>query len=166
MPDVQTQAVTGLTPPERDEARIRERWPSIAKFSGVASLGRVLTRTIILAPLGWLLMGPFFALKYAPVLARRYAVTNRRVMIRAGWSGKPIEEVALKDIDEVRIQGDANTDFFRAATIEIVSAGKVVLTLPGTPEADAFRMTILNAVNAWVPNKTKQLLPFIAASEK
>jgi hypothetical protein len=37
------------------------------------------------------------------------------------------------------------------------------MTLYGVPEADSFRIAILNARNAWVPGKAKTL-PFIAAS--
>jgi hypothetical protein len=33
----------------------------------------------------------------------------------------------------------------------------------GVPEADGFRIAILNARNAWVPGRSK-LLPFIPAS--
>jgi hypothetical protein len=84
-------------------------------------------------------------------------------MIRKGWSGTPSQEVALADIDEVRVVTDANSDFFRAANLEIVSNGQVVLTLPGVPEAEAFRHAIINACTAWVPGKAKTL-PFIAAS--
>ncbi len=165
MLNVQKQAVTGVIPPQQDEAIIRERWPSIARFPAVATLGRVLTGTIILAPLAWLLMAPFFFSKVLPFFARRYTLTNRRLMVRAGWARKPIREVPLADIDEIRIQTDANSDFFRSGTMEILSGGKVVLTLPGVQEPDSFRHSILNACAAWVPGKSS-LFPFIAANAK
>ena len=56
---------------------------------------------------------------------------------------------------------DGNSQFFRAATLEIVSAGKVMLTLPGCPEADAFRISILNACRAWAPGRLKEV--FVAS---
>ncbi len=87
-------------------------------------------------------------------------------MIRRGWKGAPSQEVALADIDEVRVQTDINSNFFRAATLHIIGKGQVVLILPGVPEADSFRHAILNACAAWVPGKAKMLLPFIAASAK
>ena len=43
----------------------------------------------VLAPLGWLLMSGFYFGKILPILMRRYTLTNRRLMIRKGWSGKP-----------------------------------------------------------------------------
>ncbi len=162
MPDVRKQVITGVVPPEVDEARIREAWPSVARSPGLASLGRVLTHTIVLAPLAWLLMSLGYFGKLLPFLARRYTLTNRRLMVRHGLKGKPGQEVKLADIDEVRVKTDANSDFFRAADLEIVSNGQVVMTLRGVPEPEGFRQAILNACNAWVPGRKRG--PFIPAS--
>jgi hypothetical protein len=166
MVDVRHQAVTGVVPPQQAEALIREAWPSVARNHGVAGLGQALTRTIVLAPLGWLIMSGLYFGKLLPVFARRYTLTNRRLMIRKGWAGKVAHEVALGHIDDVRVQTDGNSTFFRAATLEIISKGQVVLTLPGTPEPDSFRIAILNACNAWVPGRVGKVMPFLPASAK
>ena len=165
MVDVRQQAVTGVIPPQVAEARIREAWPSVAA-SGTAGLGRALTGTIVLAPVAWLLMSLAYFGKLLPFLARRYTLTNRRLMIRTGWAGTAAKEVALADIDDVRLVTDDNSEFFRAATLEIVSNGQVALTLPGVPEADSFRVAILNARNAWAPGKAKTLGFLPASSAK
>jgi hypothetical protein len=162
MPDVRKQAIAGVVPPEVDEARIREAWPSVARSPGLASLGRALTRTIVLAPLAWLVMSLGYFGKVLPFAARRYTLTNRRVMIRHGLKGKPGQEVKLGDIEDVRVKTDANSDFFRAADLEILSNGQVALTLRGVPEPEGFRQAILNACNAWVPGRKRG--PFIPAS--
>ena len=52
--------IAGLTPPETAEVRVREVFPSVARSPGIASLGRALTRTIVLAPLAWLLMSAVY----------------------------------------------------------------------------------------------------------
>jgi Bacterial PH domain len=162
MPDVRKQVITGVVPPEVDEARIREAWPSVARSPGMASLGRVLTGTIVLAPLAWLIMALGYFGKILPFAARRYTLTNRRLMVRHGLKGKPGQQVNLADIDEVRVKTDANSDFFRAADLEIISNGQVALTLRGVPEPEGFRQAILNACNAWVPGRKRG--PFIPAS--
>jgi hypothetical protein len=162
MPDVRKQVITGVVPPEVDEALIREVRPSVARIPGLARLGRALTRTIVLAPLAWMLMAPAYFAKVGPFAARRYTLTNRRLMVRKGLQGKVGESVALADIDEVLIKTDDNSTFFRAADLEVVSRGQVVLTLRGVPEADNFRQSILNACNAWVPGRNRG--PFIPAS--
>lgn len=163
--DIRLQAVTGVIPPETAEARIREVWPSVARSRGIAALGKALTRTIILAPLGWLIMSAAYFGKLLPLAMTRYTLTNRRIMIRKGWGGIPEKEVALAQIDDVRLVPDSIDDFFRAADLEIISQGRVALTLPGVPDPESFRHVILSAATAWVPGRAKHL-PFIAASVK
>jgi hypothetical protein len=163
MVDYRQQAITGVVPPDVGEAKIREVWPSVASAPGIAGLGQKLTRTIILAPLAWLIMSAVYFGKLLPFAATRYTLTNRRLMIRRGWKGAPTHEVPLAKIDDVRVVNDAHSDFFRAGTLEILEGGHVAMKLAGTPEAEAFRIAILNARNAWVPGKAKTM-PFIAAS--
>jgi len=161
--DIRQQAVTGVIPPEVAEARIREVYPSVARSGGAASLGKALTRTIILAPLAWLIMSLAYFGKVLPLSMTRYTLTNRRVMIRKGWSGAPSQEIPLAQIDDVRLNPASVDDFFRSADLEIISQGRVALTLPAVPDPESFRHAILHASTAWVPGKAKTL-PFIAAS--
>src|SRR6266849_5629294 len=168
MPGERRQAVTGVTPPQEKEALIREVFPSVvaSPLPGAkagARLGRILNRSIIGAPLGWaLLLPPYFA-KVMPFLAKRYTLTNRRVMIRRGLLPKPTHEVSLAEIEDVHFYKDADSDFYREGTIEIIAGGKPVLTLEGVPEPESFREAILNASRAWAPGKMKT--PFIPAKK-
>jgi hypothetical protein len=161
MQAMRKQAVTGLVAPATGEALIREVWPSVAAYPGVAAVGRRLSRSIIGAPLAWLMMAPFYFLKILPFLAKRYTLTNRRLMIRRGLKPHPTHEVALADIDEVRLHQDANSSFYRAGNLEIVSGGKIVLMLYGVPEPESFRLNIVSAYQAWVPGKVAG--PFVPA---
>lgn len=161
--DIRQQAVTGVIAPEVAEARIREIYPSVARAAGIASLGKTLTRTIILAPLAWLIMSAAYFGKLLPLFMTRYALTNRRLMIRKGWAGTPSQEIPLSQIDDVRLNPTSVDDFFRSADLEIISQGRVALTLPAVPDPESFRHAILHACTAWVPGKAKTL-PFIAAS--
>ena len=162
MTDRRKQAVTGLVPPQLDEAVIRIVWPSVTAFPGAASLGRVLMRTIVLAPLGWLLLAPVYFLKVVPGFARRYVLTNRRLMFQKGLRLQPAAAIDLSEIDDVQIKEDANTAFYRSAKLEILSKGQVRMTLKGVPGPQAVRHTILNACKAWVPGKATG--PFQPAS--
>src|SRR5436309_506018 len=95
------QPVTGVMPPQVAEANIRTIWPSVTATSpAAAALGRALTRTILLAPLAWLLLAPVYFLKVLPFFARRYTLTNRRLVVQRGLKAKPRQEVLLADIDE------------------------------------------------------------------
>jgi hypothetical protein len=164
MTDRRKQAVTGLVPPQLDEAVIRIAWPSVGAFPGLASLGRILMRTMVLAPLGWLVLAPLYFSKVIPGLVRRYVLTNRRLMFQRGLRFEPAQEVPLADIEEVRIQEDANSPFYRSANLEIVSKGEVRMTLPGVPGPQAFRRAIISACEAWVPGKAAAMEQFIPAS--
>ena len=161
MQDMRQQVVTGIVPPQVGEALIREVFPSVAAHPAVAGLGRMLTRTIIGAPLAWLLMVFFYFAKALPFLGRRYTLTNRRLMIRKGISRRPSWAVPLAEIDDVHVQLDANSEFFRAGNLDILSQGKVIYTLRGVPEPESFRQSIINTYKAWVPGKASG--PFIPA---
>ncbi len=157
------QAVTGVIPPLLREGMIREVFPTVIGLnSGAAILAKKLMQTYILAPLGFLVLGPLFALRLAPFLCKRYTLTNRRLMIQRGLKPQPIQEVLLADIDEVRFDADAVDPFYVSGTLVIVSKGQVVMTLPGVPEPEGFRHAIVNAVHAWVPGKAAG--PFQSAS--
>lgn len=158
------QAVAGLMPPQLSEAMIREVWPTIMDVSaGVAALSGKLIRSIFLAPLGWMLNGLLFGKKLAPIVCKRYTLTNRRLMVRRGWKPTPLHEVALADIDDVRLAPDSYDAFYRSGDLQVLSGGKEVLKLTGVPEPESFRQAILNAVKAWGgPDKLKG--PFIPAS--
>jgi hypothetical protein len=157
------QAVAGLMPPQLGEAMIRECWPSVvARGGGIAHVAAALMKTVVLAPLGWLLLGPLFVLRIAPFICRRYTLTNRRLMIRKGLRPSPVQELPLDKIDDVRLGPGGVDPFFRCGDLEVVSNGQVALKLRGVPEPDSFSHAIVNAVRAWVPGKAKG--PFQPAS--
>jgi Bacterial PH domain len=147
--DGRKQAVTGLMPPQQGEALIRETWPGVDDVPGIAGLAHTLMRTIVLAPIAWLLLAPCYFKKILPFIAKRYTLTNRRVMIRRGLKPKPAREVALSDIEDVRIQEGTLNSFYRTATLEIVSHGSVAMRLRAVKDPETFRRAILNARTAW-----------------
>jgi hypothetical protein len=157
MTESRKQVVTGVTPPQLGEALIREIFPSVTAIPAAAALGQTLIKSIILAPLGWALLLPIYFKKVLPVVGTRYALTNRRLMIQRGLTRKVAQEVALADIDDVRIASGTENPFFRSATLEVLSRGQVVMTLIGVPDPESFRRAIINAVTAWVPERTGPL---------
>jgi hypothetical protein len=157
------QAVTGVVAPEVGEALIREVRPTVlAGGDALPGLAHKLMNSIILAPVGWALLLPLFAKKLLPFVPRRYTLTNRRLMIQRGLKPSPEKEVQLRDIDEVRVVDSSRDAFYRSGTLEVLSGGKVVLTLTGVPEPEGFRQAVRNAVSAWIPGKPAG--PFIPAS--
>jgi hypothetical protein len=149
MLDGRKPAVTGLMPPQKGEALIRETWPGVEDVPGVAGLAHTLMRTIVLAPLAWLLLAPAYFKKVLPFVAKRYTLTNKRLMIRRGLKPTPSREVPLQDIDDVRIAEGSISSFYRTATLEVISKGQVALRLKAVKDPESFRRAVLNAKDAW-----------------
>jgi hypothetical protein len=158
--DQRQQAVTGLVPPQQGEAMIRDVWPSVVGSSAfLAPLAARLSDTIVLRPLAWLLLLLPFLKKITPFLGKRYILTNRRLMLVRFGRRNPYREIALADIQDVRVQPGTLDAYFRAATLEVVSKGQVALHLYGVYEPESFRLAILNACQAWAPTKPKGVMP-------
>lgn len=158
MADPQFHDHSAVASPQLGEAIIRTVWPSVAAHPGPASLAHACYRSIIFAPIGWLVLAPIYFKKLLAVLpgmsglAIRYRLTNRRLMICKGFNAIPVRDVPLDRIKDVKLVADANSEFFVAATLEVLDAnGQTVLTLPGVPEAESFQNAILQAAAAWGP---------------
>jgi hypothetical protein len=153
-----SHAVTGVVPPQLQEAMIREVWATAMANTAAATLARKLIRSIVLAPVGWLLLAPLWGkrlLGFLPGLSgltTKYTLTNRRLMIRKGLKPRPVAELPLHEIGEVRIITDTNSEFYVTGALEVRRAeGQVAFTMPGVPEPESFRQAILQARDAWGP---------------
>ena len=140
--------------------RIREVWPSVARVPAIANLGKFLNNTMILAPLGWLIMSSVYFGKLLPFIGVRYRLTDKRVMILRGWKGAISQQVLLTEIDDVILDPASVDQYFRSANLEIIHDGKVMMTLTAVADAESFRHMILDARNAWVPGMAGRKLPF------
>ena len=149
--DGQKRAVTGVVPPQVAEAAIRTTWPGVADIPPLAGLTAGLMRTIILAPVAWLILAPWFALKLAtlPIMGKNYRLTNRRVLIRRGFRGSPSQEAALADIEDVRLREGSYSTFYRSGDLEVIVKGQVAMRLEAVKHPETFRRAILNAKAAW-----------------
>src|SRR5262245_13435164 len=129
--------------------RIREIWPTVARVPAVANLGKLLTKTIILAPLAWLVMSLVYFGKLLPFIGVRYRLTDKGIMIVRCWSGSVSQQVPLSEIDDVVLDKTSVDQFFRSANLEIIRDGRVAMTLVAVPDAESYRHAILDARNAW-----------------
>jgi len=149
--EVREQALTGVVPSNLGEAIIRDVWASMTASPGAARLAKTMQRSIIFAPLGWLLLLPGFTLRLMGVVTR-YRLTNRRLMVCKGMKAKPTKELPLDQIRDVRVVTDSYDDFYRSATLEIINpGGQVALTLPAVREPESLRHSILQAAQTWGP---------------
>jgi hypothetical protein len=182
MPDMRVHAVMGVVPPDVGEAVIATRWPSVAARGALAQLGSQIQNlastlfrwtlnlptflfAIIVVPItvicflialvGWLILAPFFFLRFVPGLAQRYTLTNRRIMIQRGLKPAPIQEVKLTEFEAVRVVPGTEQPFYHSANLEIISGGKPVMTLHGVAEYENFITNIEDAYKAWARPQPK-----------
>lgn len=139
------QPITGLTPPGAGEALIMEVQPSIARFAVARTLAPLYALRFPLGLLFGLLTLPVPLILFGVNVFRRYAVTAQRVLVRGTLSGRLEAEVALSEIEEVRLVQQRGQGYYRAADLELVSAGRVRLRLDGVPNAESFRRRIVEA---------------------
>lgn len=161
------QAITGVVPPQIGEARIREVFRALDGVSFYFGLmGANFVRSYLLAPIGFLILGPMFLIKFAPFLCVRYTLTNRRLMMQRGWKPAPVQEVLLSDIKDVLLDESQIDTYFLSTELKIIGHDdKLLMTLVAVPEPAGFRLAILNAKRAWGVPATKVVGPFKAASE-
>jgi len=151
------------TPPQIPETVIRDEWPTVIGSSvpGVAAVGRLaamLSDTIILRPIAWLLLLPLLVKRITPFVGKRYRLTNKRLMMLRFGSKKPYREIALADIETVKLDPDSYQAYFRCADLDVISKGQAAMRLRGVRDPETFRLAILNACGAWAPVRPKGVM--------
>lgn len=149
MPNERTQAIAGVVPPDVAEAVVMQIWPSISASGLGQSLGRaysipfLLRVPIILATL------PLVIALYASHRFTRYTLTTRRILIQKGIRPQPREDVALDELEDVRVAVRPGQSFYRAGDLELIKDGQVALVLPGVQCPETFRRNILATRDAY-----------------
>lgn len=153
MPVRPPQAIRGVS--ASGEAPLEEVYPSIA----MTGLGRALDQLYGLIPQGYgrvklsyllfvpptipLALGAYLALK---AFGEYYAVTNRSVRRVRIVGGETVQQVALEDIQEIVIDADTRSDFFRTADVRLNDAlGQTLLELRGVPYPERMVSVIRDA---------------------
>ncbi len=148
MSSISSQALAGVTPPDVREAIITEVWPSIAANRLGRALGRLYALPIPFGLFCAVATLPLPLFLFAGTLFQRYSLTTLHVRVRKGLAGKNAEQVSLADLDDVRLVERPGQGFYHAADLELVSQGRVALTLRGVPNPEAFQHNILAARDA------------------
>lgn len=146
-------AISGVAPPEAGEVTIMTVWPSIAEYK----LGQMIGRGCRLGGGGAFSIGNLVALASIPLAlglffwslrhwgAKRYRLTNRRVVIQKGLIPKDDAAVALDQFDRVEIDVLPGQEWYPAGDLVFSNGPVECLRLPGVPHPEAFRRTILKA---------------------
>lgn len=147
------------TPEDLGEVTSMIVWPSIGRLA----LGRLVGR-LSGSPLGF---GPFrlgrflaalsipaalvaFAWQFLPFFARRYRLTNRRVVIQKGLSPKDGDSIALDEFDAIRVEILPGQAWLHCGELIFEQGGREVLRLSGVSRPAVFRETCLKARRALI----------------
>lgn len=144
------------------ETVIEDIYPSISASGLGQFLGRLMDSlpvSIIGIRLSHVLFAPIVAplgligyLKFK-IADPMYLLTNRSVQKRGPLSRRPIQSVALADIDNIEIQVHPGQQFFQAGDLYLLnSKGEVLMQIAGIPRPERFRQVILDAREARVRN--------------
>jgi hypothetical protein len=154
------QPIAGVMPSELKEVTCKVVWPTI----GALSLGRLVGRlsAIRLGVGRFFTLGKLMALATIPLsltafawqlmprVCRRYALSNRRIIIRRGLLPVDDRWIALDEFDSIDVDVLAGQKWLNAGDLVFKRAGKEILRLPGVPRPDVFRRVCLNARDALV----------------
>jgi hypothetical protein len=89
-----------------------------------------------------------FCWQLMPYVCRRYAVTNRRIVIRRGLL--PVDErwIDLDEFDSIAIEVLPGQAWLHAGDVIFKWSGSEVLRLPGVSRPEVFRQACLRAQQA------------------
>ncbi|NLF09191.1 MAG: PH domain-containing protein [Pirellulaceae bacterium] len=151
------QPIAGVMPPEISEVTCKVVWPTI----GATRLGRLVGQLcdVRIGVGEFFTLGKLFALATIPVsllvfawqlmpfVCRRYAITNRRVIVHKGL--KAIEErwIALDGFDSIEVETLPGQQWMHAGELVFKRSGAEALRLPGVSRPEVLRDTCLTVQN-------------------
>ena len=140
------------------ESTLTVRWPTITatapgrlagrfatvgpNFGTTVSLGvllSVVTLPISLAVYAWQLM---------PVVARRYRLTDRRIVVQRGLTPVEHESITYDQFDEIEVETLSGQAWLHAGELVFKYAGQELFRLSGVSRPEIFRQVCLEAQNA------------------
>lgn len=140
------------------ESTLTVRWPTITAttpgrlvgrlaavgpgFGTVVTLGvllSIITLPISLAVYAWQLM---------PFVARRYRLTNRRIIVQRGLMPVEGASITYEDFDTLEVETLAGQAWLHAGELVFRRDGKEVFRLSGVSRPEVFRQVCLDAQTA------------------
>lgn len=160
------QAIAGVSPAETKEMTVMTVWPSVAMFGLGRTLGKLyairwpdvyifrLGHLIALAAIPLSLV--LFFMRIAPGIARRYRLTNRRIVVERGITGVEEGHVDLDRFDSITIDVLPGQAWYDAGDLVFRHGNVETFRLAGVSRPEAFRQTCVKAHMAYVGVKRSQ----------
>jgi hypothetical protein len=152
--------ISGVLPSDLTEVTCKVIWPTIGAIWAGRWVGRLAA-----VRLGW---GKFFALgkllalatipvslavfawQLMPYVCRRYAVTNRRIIIRRGLMALDERWIGLDEFDSIEIEELPGQQWLCAGDLVFRHGDLEVLRLAGVPRPETVRRMCLTSQQALV----------------
>ena len=136
------------------EMPVMTTWPTIGEFAAGRLVGRLSA-----IDLGWHIftLGHLLALatipltlavwawKFMPVVCRRYALTNRRIVVQKGLSPVEGPSIRLDGFDAIDVRVLSGQDWLHAGDLIFRRNGEEVFRLAGVSRPEVFRRLCLKA---------------------
>jgi hypothetical protein len=138
------QPIAGVVPAEIREVTVMTVWPSVAKYGLGQMLGQAYAirwPDIYIFPLSLVL----FFLRIAPGIGTRYRLTNRRIIVERGLTGKEDKAVDLDRFDSIAIEVQPGQGWYDAGDLVFRNGNVETFRLEGVSRPDAFRATCLKS---------------------
>ena len=146
------QAIAGVTPADTREVTVMMTWPSVAGMGiGPIPMGRIMGQlfniqagayiftvgnllALLMAPLGIVL----YFQRIGPLVAQRYRVTNRRIVVERGLSAQEEKAIELDRFDNIEIEVLDGYEWFDAGDLVFKSGEIEKFRLVAVPRPKSF----------------------------
>ncbi|MEN6458775.1 MAG: PH domain-containing protein [Thermoguttaceae bacterium] len=153
------QPIAGVTPGELSEVTCKVVWPTIGAIRAGRLVGQL---AAIRIGIGFLTLGNLLALatiplsvavfgwQLMPYVCRRYALTNRRIIIRKGLLPMDERWLEFNEFDAIDIEVLPGQAWLHAGDLVFRHGGAEVLRLSGVSRPEVFRHVCMTVRNAMV----------------
>jgi hypothetical protein len=151
----EVQPIAGVVPPEIRETTVMTVWPSVAKYTLGRTLGSLyairwpdvyifrLGNLVALASIPVALA--LYFMRIAPSIGIRYRLTNRRILVERGLTGKLDKSVDLDRFDSITIDIQPGEAWYHAGDLVFRQGNVETFRLEGVSRPEAFRETCLKS---------------------
>lgn len=147
------QPIAGVTPADLAEVTCKVTWPTIGATRLGRFVGQLGSVSVGIGP--FFTLGKLFALatiplsvavfawQLMPYVCRRYAVSNRRIIIRRGL--RPVDErwIRLDEFDSVDVEVLPGQEWLHCGELIFKQGGRESLRMSGVTRPEVFRQVCL-----------------------
>ena len=140
-------------PSQTEESTLTTVWPTIAatrlgrlagRLAGVRiGLGRFFTLGKLLAVATIPLSLAVFGWQLLPMVARRYRLTDRRILVEKGLTAVPDRWIGWDEFDQIRVEELSGQAWLRAGEVVFLGGDREVFRLSGVSRPEVFRRLLL-----------------------